>query len=211
MMMLLMSLVLMLAFVGCGSSEEAAEEPVEDAVEEEAATEEEPVTVDGNKYGYGGTDPAEFAVYQYMADVIATENYDKADVSIPAVAVVEKDESNPDDVLVKGDFWIYNYKIDGDTLLCVSGGNYAGCMHLAKAEDGSYTVTSFDQVSDGGNFEESAKEIFGDSYDKFMEVYSDSDALAKLRYDTTTVYVNANEVPCTKYQDEGWDPIDLHI
>ena len=164
----------------------------------------------GNKVGYSGNDPAELAVYQYLIKEIAS-GYEEADASIPVVTVIEKDESNPDDVLVKGDFWVWNYNIDGDTLKTASGGAHPGCMHMKKNEDGSYEVTSFDPVKDGAELEPSAKEIFGDKYEEFAKVSSDDKAREEKRLEAVQTYVNANEVPCTKYQDEGWDPVDLHL
>ena len=68
-----------------------------------------------------------------------------------------------------------------------------------------------DMVADGGNFESSAKEIFGDKYDAFMKVNSDSEAREKLRAETIANFVKANSLNFTKYQDEGWDPVDIPL
>lgn len=162
--------------------------------------------VDGAAYGYGGDDPVEAACYEYMVETVSKE-YEAADVSIPTVVIVHEDMTPEDEILVYGDFWIYNYKIDGDTLKTVSGGNYPGCMHVSKSD---YTVTAFDVVADGGEFESSAKEIFGDAYDDFMKVYGDSDALAENRKITVSDYVNLNNLEFNYYQDEGWDPVELY-
>jgi hypothetical protein len=120
--------------------------------------------------------------------------------------IVAKDLSNEDDMLVYGDFWIENYNIDGDTLMCVSGGNYPGVMHLNK----DYVVTKFDQVEDGANFEESAKELFGEHYDDFFNVYSDDEKRQLIRKKTVADYVNLNGLSVTKYQDEGWPAVELY-
>ena len=119
------------------------------------------------------------------------------------------DYTNPHEVLVAGDFWIDNYNINGDTLECVSGGNFPGVMHLAKDGE-SYIVSAFDMVEDGANFESSVKELFGDNYDAFMEVYSDSNARDELRRITVSDYVNLNGLDVTQYQDYGWDPVVLY-
>jgi hypothetical protein len=73
-----------------------------------------------------------------------------------------------------------------------------------------YNVTQFDQVADGADFDSSAKELFGDNYDAFMKVYSDSDARDELRRATVTDYVHFNNLEVTKYQDEGWDPVEIY-
>jgi hypothetical protein len=68
-----------------------------------------------------------------------------------------------------------------------------------------------DTVADGGNFESSAKEIFGDKYDAFMKVNGDSEAREKLRAEIIANFVKANGLNFTKYQDEGWDPVDIPL
>ena len=162
--------------------------------------------IDGAAYGYAGDDPVEAACYQYMAEVIGPQ-YAEAEISIPTVIIVHEDLTPEDEVLVYGDFWVENYNIEGDTLKNVSGGNHPGCMHVSKSD---YTVTAFDQVEDGGNFESSAKEIFGDAYDDFMKVYGDSEAREENRKITVSDYVNLNSLDIKYYQDEGWDPVELY-
>jgi hypothetical protein len=162
--------------------------------------------IDGAAYGYAGDDPVEAACYQYMAEVIGPQ-YAEAEISIPTVIIVHEDLTPEDEVLVYGDFWVENYNVEGDTLKTVSGGNHPGCMHVSKSD---YTVTAFDQVEDGGNFESSAKEIFGDAYDDFMKVYGDSEAREENRKITVSDYVNLNGLDIKYYQDEGWDPVELY-
>lgn len=167
---------------------------------------EEPAgSIDGKVYGYGGDDPVEAACYEYMVETVAKQ-YDAADVSIPNVNIVNVDYTPEDEILAAGDFWVFNYNIDGDTLKCVSGGNYPGVMHISK--DG-YKVTEFEEVTDGEDFEVSAKALFGDDYDAFMDVYSDDTAREENRKFTIKDYVSYNGLEITKYQDEGWDPVEL--
>ena len=134
--------------------------------------------------------------------------FDEADVSIPVVFIVDKDESDPDDVKVWGDFWIYNYNLEGETLMCESGGAFPGCMHLKKNGD-FYEFFAMDQVEDGGNFIKSAKRIFGNNYDKFMEIESDQDAREAERKKIIKEYVDMFGYNITAYQDTGWDPVPL--
>ena len=162
--------------------------------------------IDGAAYGYAGDDPVEAACYQYMVEEIAPQ-YSEAEISIPTVIIVHEDFTPEDEVLVYGDFWVENYNVDGDTLKSVSGGNHPGCMHVSKSD---YTVTAFDAVADGGDFESSAKEIFGEHYEDFMKVYGDSDARAENRKITVSDYVNLNHLDIKYYQDEGWDPVELY-
>ncbi len=205
-----MALAAALCFTGCSKTAQTpANEPAEATTEKMVVedTDEEP-SFPGAAYGYAGEDPVELAVYKYMATEVS-KNFDKADASIPIVNIVNVDYTNDEEVAVSGDFWVDNYKVDGDTLKCVSGGNFPGVMHLVRDGDG-YKVTSFDQVEDGEGFDESAKKLFGEHYDDFMKVYSDDTARAENRKITVSDYVNMNGLDVTKYQDEGWDPVELY-
>ncbi|MBE5855305.1 MAG: hypothetical protein E7297_08100 [Lachnospiraceae bacterium] len=160
--------------------------------------------IDLPAYDYPGPEYFYHSVYQYIVQEYASQ-YEAADVSIPYVNEIEVDMSNRDDILMYGDFWIFNYNLEGDTLKCVSGGAYPGVIHL----NADFDVVSMDVVEDGSNFTESAKKLFGDHYDKFMEVEADAEAREQIRAQIIANYVAANELPITKYQDEGWDPITL--
>ncbi|MBQ9022808.1 MAG: hypothetical protein IJ108_02705 [Eubacterium sp.] len=213
MAVLTISAVMVLGLSACGGSgaapaEDAGSQAVTEQMSEAADEVSEEAVVDATAYGYGGSDPVEAAAYQYMVEEMS-KNYDEADVSIPTVTIVAEDLTNENDVVCYGDFWIDNYNIEGDTLKCVSGGNYPGVMHMKKDGEG-YVVVRMDQVADGGDFDQSAKELFGDYYEDFMTVYSDSDARDELRRITVTDYVHFNGLSVTQFQDEGWDPVELY-
>ena len=210
---LMMVLAMVLAFAGCGSpdttqedTDEKTEETQDDADDEDDDDGELP----GAKYGYAGDDPVELAIYEYLVDEIG-ENYDDADACIPVVHIFHVDYTDEKDIKVYGDYWVYNYNIEGDTLKCVSGGDHPGCMHVEKEDDDEYEVKSFDAVEDGAGNVESAKKIFGDHYEDFAAYQSNQDAKDEDRFYAVMDYVNLNEVPCTKFQDEGWDPVELHL
>jgi hypothetical protein len=198
---LMTALVMAFGISACGAKEEAAVEEENVATED---TESEP-EVDGTAYGYAGSDPVEAAVYKYLAEEVS-KDYDDAEVHIPTVNIVHIDFTPKDEILVYGDFWIENYNVEGDTLKCASGGHYPGMMQVSK----DYVVTDFKQAADGEDFDSSAKEIFGDHYDDFMKIYSDSDLRNELRKVTVTDYVNLNGLSVTKFQDEGWDPVEIY-
>ena len=198
---LMTALVMAFGISACGTKEEAAVEEENVAIED---TESEP-EVDGTAYGYAGSDPVEAAVYKYLAEEVS-KDYDDAEVHIPTVNIVHIDFTPKDEILVYGDFWIENYNVEGDTLKCVSGGHYPGMMQVSK----DYVVTDFKQAADGEDFDSSAKEIYGDHYDDFMKIYSDSDLRNELRKVTVTDYVNLNGLSVTQYQDEGWDPVEIY-
>ena len=204
----IMMMVVATAFVFGACADDSDTGAVEEPTHETAEGTEADAGIDGTKLGYKGDDAAIVAVYDYLANEVS-KDYDDADCTIPTVDVVSEDDSNPDDIIIKGCFDIYNYDIEGDTLKCVSGGSHPGCMHVKKIDEETCKVTSFEAVQDGGNFEPTAKKIFGDDYDKFMKMNGDQERRDKLRTETVETYVVANELSVTQYQDYGWDPVEI--
>ena len=183
-----------------------AEDAAADTADDQAAA------ANGAAFVYTGNDPVQAAIYQYLAETIAP-NYDSPEgaVCVPVVQLVDEDVDTDDgEAEAKGDFWVYNYVIEGDTLKCVSGGNHAGKMELVKSGDG-YAVKEFEQVADGGSFEPTARDIFEEHYDAFMKINSDEKTRESLRQKNLVEYVKANGLNVTKYQDEGWDPVELAL
>ena len=172
----------------------------------EEFTEKEPESVLLPAYTYTG-DEKVAAICDYLVNVKASD-YEKADVSIPYMYIVDED-SDTDDIRIWGDFWILNYNLDGEVLKAESGGNYPGLMHLEKISDGSYSVVDFEVVADGSDFISSAKKIFGDRYDDFTKAHADNEAMEKLRLEYICDYVKANELDITAYQDYGWDAVPI--
>lgn len=208
-LMILLGIITVIACIGltaCGGSDTEAEEP---ATEPEAEETVEVESIDGSIYGYTGEDAVEATVYEYVATELAAD-YDVKEgmVSIPTVMIIDKVENEDGSVDVLGDFWVENYTIEGDTLVCQSGGNHPGKMHVVKDGD-AYKVESFEPVGDGDQFEPTAKAIFGDKYDAFMKFNSDNEAREALRAETVANFVTANGLEVTKYQDYGWDPVEL--
>lgn len=179
---------------------EKASEEVKDATSDDAEEEHISMLPD---YIYKGGDPYISAISMFMIENYAG-NYERCDVSIPNISIIDIDDSNADDILVWGDYWIFNYDLDGDKLVCKSGGNYPGLIHIKDN-----LVTGFDIVADGSDYTESAKAIFGDRYEKFEEVNASIEEREKIRTQTISDYVKSHELNITKYQDEGWDPVTL--
>ena len=196
---ILSAFILLLAFAACGhkpatpsasESNGAVSEAAENHVGEEAAPE-------------GGQETTcNAAIERYIIDEFG-KKYTEAEHCVPMLNTIAIDESSADDILVWGDFWVFNYDQAGDTLKCVSGGSHPGLMHLRHTENG-YEVTAFDRVEDGSGFLPSAKRIFGDRYDAFHAVYSDGEAREKLRAEGLSEYVRRKGLAATMYQDYGW-------
>ena len=100
------------------------------------------------------------AIDRYMSEVFGKQ-YAEGEYCVPIHNIVAVDESNAADILVWGDYWVFNYNQVGDTLKCVSGGSHPGLMHLQQTDKG-FEVTAFDQVEDGSSFLPTAQKIFGD-------------------------------------------------
>ena len=216
---ILLSIMMVLSFTAltaCGNKTADTAEPEEttEAADTAADTAEDQTDpVNGAAYGYSGDDPVQAAVYQYLVEEIAPQyELPEGAVSIPIVQLVDEDVDSDDDkdAEVKGAFWVFNYVIEGDTLKMVSGGNHPGKMELIQV-GGGYSVQEFEQVGDGANFEPTAKDIFEEHYDSFMKVNGDQEARESLRAQIIADYVKANGLSVTKYQDEGWDPVDIPL
>ncbi len=143
------------------------------------------------------------AIDRYLADSIGSK-YAKGEHCVPIHSIVRVDERNAEDILVWGDFWVFNYNQVGDTLKCVSGGSHPGLLHIRQTEKG-FEVTAFDQVEDGSRYLPTAKKIFvGDKYDAFQAINSDEKNRERLRAEGLATYAKKNGLAVTLYQDYGW-------
>ncbi len=142
------------------------------------------------------------AIDRYLADVFGKQ-YAEGEHCVPMHNIVAVDERNVADILVWGDYWVFNYNQEGDTLKCVSGGSHPGLMHLQQTDKG-FEVTAFDQVEDGSSFLPTAQKIFGDKYEAFQAINSDDKKREKLRADVLSAYVKKHNLTATMYQDYGW-------
>ena len=193
-------------------TEEVTEEAetTNDATEKaDNASESDTVEWTFGPYEYSGDDLVIKAISTYICDEFG-KNYDTGDVGIPCPNILDVDSTDTSDVKAYGEYWYNTYSLKGDTLYSEAGGSYPGCIHLKQLEDGSYEVTCFDQVEDGTNYEESAKKIFGDLYDSFLDLSSDTEAREALRAKYISDFINEKGIPATKYQDYGWDPVELN-
>ena len=160
-------------------------------------------------YEYPGPESFYTVLYKYLIDELSP-HYDKAQVSIPCPVIIAEDESDKQDIRVYGNFWLFNYDLNGDILECVSGGSYPGCVHLKIVDtaDG-YEVTQMEVAEDGGGYTESAKRIFGEHYDTFVKDGEDEKKREELRAQIIANYAAANDLSIRAFKDYGWDPVEL--
>jgi hypothetical protein len=147
------------------------------------------------------------AIDKYLVNEIG-KNYSQGDLCIPYVYVVSIDESNPDDILVWGDFWVFNYELSGDTLKTVSGGSHPGLIHVKKTENG-FEVTNLDAVADGADNLPTAKRIFSEKFDAFQEINSNQEKREDMRLRFTADYVKKHNLSAKLLQDFGWPAVEL--
>ena len=137
------------------------------------------------------------AVERYLAEQIVGY-YAKGEYSVPVYQEVAVNDSDSTDIRIWGDFWVYNYKQEGDILKCVSGGSHPGLMHVCQIGENFY-VSDFEQVEDGSRFLPSAKLIFGEYFETFQIHHSDGDEHETLRHDVLRAFVRDHKLSATKY------------
>ena len=109
-----------------------------------------------------------------------------------------------------GDFWVFWYNISGDTLKTVSGGSHPGRMTLTY-KNNQPQVIDFERVEDGSRFMSTAKHIFGDYLDIFMNMHSNESVREAVRREQLSEYVQQNNLSVHYYQDYGWEAKELEF
>ena len=190
----LVSFVALMVLAACGNKQSAAPKTEKEEANTETNSESNSETsIETNYFP---------AIDRYLVNEIG-KHYAEGEHCVPIHSIVTVDERNGEDILVWGDFWVFNYNQVGDTLKCVSGGSHPGLMHIRQTEKG-FEVTTFDQVEDGSNNLASAKKIFGEKYDAFHTINSDEKARERLRAEGLAVYAKRHNLDVTLYQDYGW-------
>ena len=147
------------------------------------------------------------AIERYFVNEIGKQ-YAEAEYCVPFHKIVSVDERDAENILVWGDFWVFNYNRSGDTLKTVSGGNHAGLLHIRQTDTG-FEVASFDQVADGSDNLKSAQQIFGDKYEAFHDFHSNEQKREQRRLEVLTEYVRKQNIPVSYVLDYGWPAIPL--
>ena len=144
----------------------------------------------------------EQAIRQAICDYLLREiapYYLQGEICVPALLIAHEEDS-----CVWGDFWVFWYNIAGDTLKTVSGGSHPGKMTLTY-KNNQPQVVDFERVEDGSRFIPTAKRIFGDYYDIFMNMHSNESVREAVRREQLSEYVQQNNLSVHYYQDYGWE------
>ena len=148
----------------------------------------------------------EQAIRQAISDYLLREiapYYLQGEICVPSLMMVREEDS-----CVWGDFWVFWYNISGDTLKTVSGGSHPGMMTL-KYENWKPQVVDFERVEDGSRFMPTAKRIFGDYLDIFMNMHSNESVREAVRREQLSEFVQQNGLNVHYYQDFGWEAVEL--
>jgi hypothetical protein len=149
------------------------------------------------------------AIDRYLTEQIAG-HYAPGEYSVPVYQEVAVNADDSTDIRIWGNFWVYNYQQEGDTLKCVSGGSHPGLMHICQMGECFY-VSHFEQVEDGSRFQPSAKRIFGEYFEAFQIHHSDGDEHEMLKHDVLRAFVRDHGLTATMYQDYGLPAKDLDL
>ena len=149
----------------------------------------------------------EQAIRQAICDYLLREvapYYLQGELCVPSLMMVREEDS-----CVWGDFWVFWYKVEGDTLKTVSGGSHPGKMTLTYANN-QPQVVDLERVEDGSRFMSTAKRIFGDYLDIFMNMHSNESVREAVRREQLCEYVQQNNLNVHYYQDYGWDAVEIN-
>ena len=144
------------------------------------------------------------AISDYLIREIAPY-YRQGELCVPSLMIVHEEDS-----CVMGDFWVFWYNIAGDTLKTVSGGSHPGRMTLTY-ENNQPQVIDFERVEDGSRFMPTAKRIFRDYLDIFMNMHSNESVREAVRREQLSEYVQQNNLDVHYYQDYGWEAKELDL
>ena len=173
---------------------------------ETAAETDEPGSV-YPEFHYTGEDPYLETIWVYFQENYG-QYYEKTDISVPSFLILDEDDSDPDDIKVWGVFSLFNYDVEGKTLLNLSGGDYPGLVHL-KADGDSFEVTGIDLVEDGMDYSSSVNQIFGEKEGLAEKFWNSDEKQEEARADFLKMYIRDNNLDIDAYQDYGWDPVPL--
>ncbi len=147
------------------------------------------------------------AISDYLVKEIGMQ-YRQGELCIPTLMIVSAQEISADQAWVWGDFWIWWYNQEGDTLMTVSGGNHSGLMTVLQ-QDGKFKITSFEQTVDGAGNDASARRIFRSHYDVYQNMHSNQDVGEAVRREQLQEYVRTHNLNVKYYKDYGWDAVKL--
>lgn len=201
--------------LGCGKTVEKASDAAtetaenEDSAEVEQTSEAEFVaaTLPLPKYEYTGTEDYMAEISDYLIDYYGKENgLNDVDVLIPFGIIAEKNEDNPEDIVVYGSFNIKAFMLRNSTLDGAAGAYGYGQFNFSKADDGTLTITDAQLTNTYYDMLDLFSPVDG-LLDK-IEAISDDDIRAE-EEQCISQYVNSNSLGITQWQEFGKAPVAI--
>lgn len=158
-------------------------------------------------YGTDGFDAVYAAAYDYLAFEKEKE-YEPSHAMVPYVQIVDIDESNAKDVLLYGDYWLWEFEKQDDTLAAVSGGHCPGIIHAERFGEGETAIYSALSMEEALT-DDDAKEMFGEYYDHYQTIASDDKTRDAKVAQVISDYVKTNHLEVSKYQMSEEEPKEL--
>ena len=159
-------------------------------------------------FQYTGEDGILKAICAYTLQDSKNKYYQSEhSVAIPAPIIYDIIEEDGE-TKVFGNFYIYIYYRNGNTLENESGGEMPACLHLTK-KDESWQVTKAEKTGDGRYYRKGIEE-FCEGHPEILSKYFDFEKTDeqhdKIRRELIMQYVTDNELDIEYYHDYGWDP-----
>ena len=118
-------------------------------------------------------DPTDEAITDFICER-NLNNYDPTDVQIVAPVLVGIKQVGDKEYAILGDFWQFNFNVDGDRLVFMSGGNDPGLIYVnVNGDEGTCEITDSKFYLDE-EFDEHLDEL-AEAVDMTAEEYYDAD------------------------------------
>lgn len=201
-LMLLLAAMLLLTSV-CALAEGNVKIPVK--------TPKEPVITHLPPYTFTGEDPWFGAINTFLAKrgsrYLTQEGY----VTIPAPLIVRIDIVDSNMVQVFGNFWVFNYVLEGTVLKTISGGENPGVINLMRTQDDTWVAIGMSTVAGGEDYQKQLLTLTNDDKELTNRILSIelTDGPTGPRAHFIRQYAEANNLEVTAYQDYGWEPVPL--
>ena len=147
------------------------------------------------------------AIESYLTDSVAP-HYASAEISIPVAILISNNLDDSTDMSIWGDYWVFNYNLQGDTLMTISGGNHPGCFHIAQQGE-NFAVTKFDEAESGSGCTQSMQRIFDTDYETYLMMTEEEGYLENHRKEAIAKYAKRHGITVNFYQDYGWDAVKI--
>ncbi|MBQ9010094.1 MAG: hypothetical protein IJ088_12315 [Clostridia bacterium] len=163
-------------------------------------------------FTYSGDDPIVAAVYADTAANGRNFLFEENMVSIPFPVIHKVEQKDDSHALVYGNFWVFNFKLTGDVLEDVSGGERPAILTLEKKGD-TWSVTDVNEAEGGESFAEDIVGFCNGDKDLEKAYFESSDftsaTFMEVFLKNLREYVTANNLPVKAWKEYGTDPVPL--